>query len=542
MRKLLSTTIAAGLLASMTIAAPSFALDASALPSFNNGTNVDVTTSGNTMNVQIQGGNNAVGTANWNSFNVGSDATVNFEFTSTNQTSLNMVSASGGMSQIYGNITNSSCASCNYAATGKVILINPNGVLFGNGANVNLNSFTVSTLEGTYDADSHQLSLAKTSNQSDNGIVVEGGANIYGDKNVTFASNNIVQYAGSKISTNTEINDVTGNGTTAYGNVKLITADGVNFYYYKNGSMRSILSTTESADKMTIALNGEITSGSIDVRNLSTDEESAINIKNATLKAVKAEKGNDGNISLLAINQINAEDSSMEANKITIKSNKSDVKTSKLDVNNCQTNIYAGNDIEADLINVESRENGLVAEAGKNVTITTDGTLSISRLVAENGNMSITANKVIAGLPYTDETKLDGDSSERSYIYVANGTFTSNTANDSYEVTASGDLTADGQYYQKHHIQYGDGAEKILLVTKTPVPQEPAVEPTPEPEPIPEIVEADERFVIDDGQAKMLNKLPRQPETYNNNTNIRDTRTSFVDVFAAASQIEIEEE
>ena len=37
----------------------------------------------------------------------------------------------------------------------------------------------------------------------------------------------------------------------------------------------------------------------------------------------------------------------------------------------------------------------------------------------------------------------------------------------------------------------------------------------------------------------MLNKLPRQPETYSNVANITDARTTFVDVFAAASQIEI---
>ena len=36
-----------------------------------------------------------------------------------------------------------------------------------------------------------------------------------------------------------------------------------------------------------------------------------------------------------------------------------------------------------------------------------------------------------------------------------------------YVVTDSGDLTDDGQYNQRHHIQYGD--EKIVLVNKRPV-------------------------------------------------------------------------
>ena len=50
------------------------------------------------------------------------------------------------------------------------------------------------------------------------------------------------------------------------------------------------------------------------------------------------------------------------------------------------------------------------------------------------------------------------------------------------------------------------------------------------------------RQIVDTNQAEMLHKIPRQPEVFNNNTSIKDTRTSFVDVFAAASQIEIEED
>ena len=144
MKKLLCTTLAVGLMSSMSFT-PAFAdVDANMLPGFNSGTNVDVSTTGNKMNVQINAGKGGIGTANWDYFHVGKDATVNFEFTDHNQTALNKVSATGGLSQIYGNITSSGCASCGYdtVATSKVILINPNGVLFGDGANVNLNSFT----------------------------------------------------------------------------------------------------------------------------------------------------------------------------------------------------------------------------------------------------------------------------------------------------------------------------------------------------------------------------------------------------------------
>ena len=663
MKKLLSTTIAVGIFTSMSISPVLADVAAGTLPSLNNATNATVTTNKANMNIQINGGQGSVGTLNWNSYNVGKDASVNYEFTAHNQTALNKVSSAGGLSQIYGKITDSGCFNCGYEGTGKIILINPNGVLFGDGANVNVNSFTASTMNGVYDAKNNKLTLTKDANQKDFGIVVLDGAKIHGDKNVTFASKNITTYNGSQISTNTLPNV----GNTAYGKVKLVTADGVTFNYYNNGAVKGISDIKTSADKMTLAVNGDITSGNIDIRNYSTHDGSEVNLKGATLKATKAINGNDGNIWLTAANKVVVEDSNFKtanaagaenvaggdlvilagkkvsvgssnvdvvgnvkmtsqghdivvdktkittpkdviltagnissiqngsevnANNVTLKGteraqiassnvkangdvnltannvwfNHSNVKakninakaekgwalanastmeaakitidaatnvTGDIDVKDSQTNIYAGKDIDVTLKNVGNRNNGLVAEAGQNVKITTPGTLSVSRLVAKNGDMTINADKVIAGLPYTSEAKIPGDNSERSYIYVKHGKFTSNTANDSFEVTASDTITADGKFKERHHIQYGDGAEKILLINDRPFVT--PVEPTPDPEPQPSIS-------VNDDQAKMLNKIPRQPEVFNNKTNIHDGRTSFVDVFAAASQIEIEDD
>ena len=654
MKKLLSTTIAVGIFASMSISPALADVAAGALPNLGNATNADVTTSGSNMNIQIQGGQGGLGTLNWNSFNVGKDAAVNYEFTAHNQTALNKVDAAGGMSQIYGNITTSGCAGCGYDATGKVILINPNGVLFGDGANVNLNSLTVSTMDGTFDQTKNELQLNKGANQSDFGIVVQEGANIYGDKNVTFASNNVTMYNGSKISTNAGANV----GDTSFGKIKIVTADGVNFAYYNNGAVKEVSNITGSADKMVVSLNGALESGNIDIRNYSNNEASEINLNGATLKATKAVEGNDGNIWLTASNKIvtegtkfetvnqtgaedrnggnvrflagkkvsigtadidavgnveitsqgndiavdnstidtakdvtltagriasiqnnsnvkgrnvkitgkdraqvvdskvdasdieitadnvwfrnadlkaaneinakgtngyvNAENSVMQANKITL-----DAATNvigKIDLKGSQTNINAGNDVDVELANVGVRENGLIAKAGNNMTVTTDGTLSVSSLISGN-DMTINADKVIAGYPLTDNSlETPGDSADRSYIEVG-GTFTSNTANDSYVVTKSADLTDDGQYMQRHHIEYGNGEEKILLVNKRPY----VAPPTDDPD-------------VNTDQAEMLNKIPRQPATFNNNTNINNGRTTFVDVFAAASQIEIVED
>ena len=73
---------------------------------------------------------------NWGSFNIGSQASVDFKMPNSTSSVLNRVSATGGLSQIYGKLT----------ANGQVYLINPNGILFGQGAVVNVNSLVASSL------------------------------------------------------------------------------------------------------------------------------------------------------------------------------------------------------------------------------------------------------------------------------------------------------------------------------------------------------------------------------------------------------------
>ncbi|MGM9994672.1 MAG: filamentous hemagglutinin N-terminal domain-containing protein [Candidatus Avigastranaerophilus sp.] len=643
MRKLLSTTIIAVGILTATSVSPAFAdVAAGALPQLGNGgaINADITTSGSNMNIAINGGQGSVGTINWGSFNVGKDASVNYEFTAHNQTALNKVDAAGGLSQIYGKITNSGCAGCGYEATGKIILLNPNGVFFGQGANVDVNSFTVSTMNGTFNKDKNQLELERTTS-SPYGIIVEEGAVIHGDKNVTFATDNVTLYNGSKISTNVGPNV----GEDSYGKVKIVTADGVNFAYYNNGAVKNVNGEVGSAEKMVIAADGAtIDAGHIDIRNYSSNVDSQINLNGAALKATKAVSGNDGNIWLTASNKVvvdgstlttvnyadeaaandggdisivagdkvsiknsklnavgnieaisqngdsvvdssvlnagkdikitagkiasaqnssklnannitingktraqavnsalvaNKEinvaseadvwfsDANLNASKITAKADKGSV-TGSADVNNKQTNVYAGKDIDLTLANVAERNNGIVAEAEKNVTLKTNGTLSVSRIVSKNGDVTLESDAVIAGLPYTDEAQIPGDETNRSYIYVRNGKFTSKAA---YEVKNSDTLIDNDTAQVRHHIEYGDnGEEKILLIN--PRPYTAPVEPE----------EPESNLTVDNDQTEMLNKIPRQPETYKYNSNVTDARTTFVDVFAAASQIEIEED
>jgi filamentous hemagglutinin family protein len=73
---------------------------------------------------------------NWNSFNIGATETVNFAQPGVSSLAVNRILDTGG-SQILGRLN----------ANGQVFLINPNGILFGPGAQVNVGALVASTLD-----------------------------------------------------------------------------------------------------------------------------------------------------------------------------------------------------------------------------------------------------------------------------------------------------------------------------------------------------------------------------------------------------------
>ncbi|QKO21613.1 filamentous hemagglutinin N-terminal domain-containing protein [Rhodoferax sp. BAB1] len=87
---------------------------------------------GNTLTI-TQTGNRAI--LDWTSFNIDSGKTLVFVQPGASAAVLNRVSASAGLSEIYGTLS----------ANGMVLLMNPNGVLFGNGATVNVGSLIATT-------------------------------------------------------------------------------------------------------------------------------------------------------------------------------------------------------------------------------------------------------------------------------------------------------------------------------------------------------------------------------------------------------------
>jgi|GEM_PF-4850846 len=208
--------------------------------------NTTVTSNTNTMNVQTTGGTNSVGEVHFGDYSIGSSATVNYEFTAAGQASLNRVTGSNP-SQIFGKITQS-------GQGGAVFLINPNGMLFGQGSSVNVDSFAASTLDvsqNNLSDPTRTLELAR--NGDPKGIYLQGAGDIKVIKSSQFSSNAI--YDNGK-------NICAGNG-----NIGLITGDGVTYTLDSNGAITTshhdVVASNASQNLVTFANGATATLGSI---------------------------------------------------------------------------------------------------------------------------------------------------------------------------------------------------------------------------------------------------------------------------------------
>ncbi|WP_395004613.1 filamentous hemagglutinin N-terminal domain-containing protein, partial [Undibacterium sp.] len=102
---------------------------------------------------------------NWDSFNIAKGETVQFNQPSTSAVALNRVIGSDA-SNIFGNLF----------SNGKVFLLNPNGILFGKGATVNVGSLVASTADiSNSDFINGKMQFSKTSSQFDTARVVNQG-------------------------------------------------------------------------------------------------------------------------------------------------------------------------------------------------------------------------------------------------------------------------------------------------------------------------------------------------------------------------------
>ncbi|ECA3795699.1 filamentous hemagglutinin N-terminal domain-containing protein, partial [Salmonella enterica subsp. enterica serovar Aqua] len=133
-RKLLGTLTPLALLTGLVISLfPGMALANPDLPTGGQivGGQGSISTSGNQMTIHQQTQNMAT---NWHSFDVGKNNTVQFVQPDSSSVALNRVTGASG-SQIMGTLK----------ANGQVFILNPNGVLFGKDARVNVAGLVAST-------------------------------------------------------------------------------------------------------------------------------------------------------------------------------------------------------------------------------------------------------------------------------------------------------------------------------------------------------------------------------------------------------------
>jgi len=154
--------------------------------------------SGATMNIQ-QATQKAI--INWNSFNIGKNASVNFQQPNSSAVALNRIGGTSA-SQIYGQLN----------ANGQVFLVNPAGVYFGPGAQVDVGGLVASSLN-IKDSDFLNSNYSFLANNTAGSITNDG--------KISAGNGSYIAFLSPKITNNGELN-------TPQGMLALASGDKVN--------------------------------------------------------------------------------------------------------------------------------------------------------------------------------------------------------------------------------------------------------------------------------------------------------------------------
>ncbi len=196
----------------------------------------------------------ARGIVNWNSFDVGSSATVNFQQPDTASVTLNRVTGGAG-SVIAGKMN----------ANGKVYVVNPNGVLFSKTARVDVGGLVASTADITnqdfmagkevFTSNGATGSVVNqgTINARDGGSVVLIGGTVSNQGTINARNGDVALAAGSKVTLNAGANghlkiEVDGATTAALvENGGLISASGGQVLMTAQGASAAVSSVVSNA-------------------------------------------------------------------------------------------------------------------------------------------------------------------------------------------------------------------------------------------------------------------------------------------------------
>ena len=247
------------------------------------------------------------GIINWNSFNIGKNASVHFQQPNAAASTLNRVT-SATPSSIFGSLT----------ANGQIFLLNPSGVYFGAGARVNVGSLIASTQSMSNEDFLNQHFLF---NQTDlNGEIINAGS-IIGDQvamvsprftnlgDITAKSGDVVIASGDKVKLAITQNQSIAVELDASQVANLIDNQGTinaqGNIVFKADAMQSIVDQTiklpQSANMM-VSDNGTVrlvtNTGSVKATNVAMDAGALGGTYNNGVIDVSQENFQGGNISL----------------------------------------------------------------------------------------------------------------------------------------------------------------------------------------------------------------------------------------------------
>ncbi|ELP6251682.1 filamentous hemagglutinin N-terminal domain-containing protein [Salmonella enterica] len=169
-----------------------------------------ISTSGNQMTIHQQTQNMAT---NWHSFDIGKNNTVQFVQPDSSSVALNRVTGASG-SQIMGTLK----------ANGQVFILNPNGVLFGKDARVNVGGLVASTKNiSTADFMKGQYTLSGNGNP---------GAQVVNQGSLTTAKGGYIVLAGERVSNSGTVTTPGGKTVLAAGKTVTLQLD--------NGGLTSV--------------------------------------------------------------------------------------------------------------------------------------------------------------------------------------------------------------------------------------------------------------------------------------------------------------
>ncbi|HET8710302.1 MAG TPA: filamentous hemagglutinin N-terminal domain-containing protein, partial [Spongiibacteraceae bacterium] len=318
---------------------------------------------GNTLTVN-QSSNKAI--LNWKSFDIASDSKVQFVQPSAQSVALNKINDSSA-SQIFGQL----------GANGTIYLINNNGIVFGQGAQVNVHSLLASTLN--IDPDQFMNSSILNAIQS-NKAALEGGS---------AANASIVVDTGAKISTD-------GNN----GQILMFAPNVVNKGDIRSPDGQTILAASSDKVYLTASDNDQ------DLRGILVEVDTGGNVKN--VGNIVAERGN---ITLLGL-AVNQEGRLTATTSVDVNGSIRLLARDKAQVN--ETGIVKGNDQSIESLLLDSSSE--LPSSSRVALATHSGTVTIGK----NSNTEVIADS-------SSGTAVDGQPQNKSRIDIAGKTIAVNS-------------------------------------------------------------------------------------------------------------------